>query len=329
MNSFYRQILRTAWHAVWHHKALWVFGVFAAIVAEEIESIFRNYVIFTDQSFSIDSLRSFFDTGLGANLADIYRSLIVTSPVRTMIALLIILAIIVIIVWLVIISQSALVYAANGLMKKNVYRWNESFGAGVAFFWPVLAVNAILKIVDYVMLVLVGIVLSYLLQGSTFLFGAILILLTFAASLIIAFLGKYALGYIVLKNEPVLAALKKSWTLFKANWLISVEMSLLLFLISIVVGLGLLLVAVLVAVPFLVLIWIFTVSGLLTGTQVLFNAGTLIILLIILTVGGGLAAFRYTSWTILFTRLIEGQGQSKIERLADFLVGRRDNKKTA
>ena len=56
---------------------------------------------------------------------------------------------------------------------------------------------------------------------------------------IISFVAKYAICYVVIKGYSLKKALAKAWKLFLDNWIISLEMSLTLLLLSFGVSLAL------------------------------------------------------------------------------------------
>src|SRR3989339_249086 len=139
-------------------------------------------------------------------------------------------------------------------------------------------------------------------------------------AVIVSLLAKYTLIFIVTKNKTPLDAFYHSIALFKVNWLITLENTLLLFVLNFALGLVTWILAVIVSFP------IITALAL-TAYPLIYPAGhfaTIIAwtsLALITILGSALSVFQYTSWTVLFTHITAKRKlESKLVRMMARLI---------
>jgi hypothetical protein len=305
----YRQILKQAFKIAWQNPSLWFFGLFVSILggAGELE------VLLGSSGFSRQGALFSFWQGLaqgglfstegikGLSLA------LVTNPlylIALALVLLIILGLSALIIWLLIVSQSALVGQAINITNKNKLSWHQSFQFGLVKFWPVLGLNALMRAVIWFLFVLLGFLAFLRFPGSTviFIFGFIIFL---SLIVIISFITKYAICGVVLKDWQFKSSIKSAWELFTRNWLLSLEIAVILFLIYVVVNFLLFF--------FLSLIFFYIVSTYLKLLSLVFLS-FLILVLILLFAQIILAIFSWSTWAIVF-KLLTGQETKLISRL--------------
>jgi hypothetical protein len=115
-------------------------------------------------------------------------------------------------------------------------------------------------------------------------------------NVIISFITKYAAIYVVTQGNKIFPAIVNAWRLFKKNWLISLELGILLLIINVAYTVLLVSVLAMLSLPF-------SRAGLIAMTAVVVIAGSIF------------SAFRYSAWTFLFRDIIEDRGVSKLVRL--------------
>lgn len=201
-------------------------------------------------------------------------------------------------------------------------------------FWPTLGLVIIGKVIVYgfLALVLVPLMLATFAQGQNVV-NALIVIITFLIfiplTMIVSLATKYAASYVMLESQPFWHAFKNGWLLFSANWLISLEMALVLFVINSLAGLVLIALSAL----FLALPFFFGVFNTLNAPDlfyILMNIGIALIIAASLFIGAGLAVFQTTSWTLLYLRLTSGvRAYSKIVRWAAQLPSKFRNKPAA
>ncbi len=324
--SLYRNILSRAWQITWRSKYLWFFGLFAALLGNggELEVIFRGFSGDMSQGL-FPALRRFAETGIFSKqaIANIGQ-LVLEDPISLFFVLAVFLILVILIcflIWLVIVSQAALVNNSANIIAGKNHDFKQGIEAGMKKFWPVLGLNLLIKIIIYLVFVLLSLPVIFSIGQSSFIKANLLFVISFLifipVGIVLAFIIKYAIAYVVIKGSQFLEAIKLGCQLFVKNWLISLEMAFILFFINFLVGFCLLLLFLVLAVPFLFLALIFAQSALYFNFWVIIVLALILYLSIIILVGAGLAAFQISSWTGLFIELVSRGGMSKIVRIFD------------
>lgn len=321
MEPFYRTIIKKAWWQIKTHKWLWLFGIFAALLGNggEVDILFQNNKL-TNAPVFLNNLKDNFSAlDLNSLKNGIYTSL-ATAPLISILSVAIIISFILLLIWLITVSQGALIESANKLEEDKKISFKDALNKGVEKFWSILGLNIATRFILYFALIILSIpfAMLYMFNSSTNAITFITILafvLLVPIAIILSFILKYAFAYVVIKNQPAVSAFILSWRLFVANWLISVEMAILLFFINLVVGLLLAIAIVVLALPFLGLIILMILVQNESGLNIALALGLLIALFLLLFTGAGLAAFQYSTWTILFKKLLTGGKYPKLIRL--------------
>jgi len=318
----YRSLLRQAGKIAWKHKYLWFFGLFASLTiaggSTEYEVLHQNL-----QSNLIDGTYNYL-AGLLA-LSDLLKNfwlgfinlfqqnLLVIINVISL--LLVTLAIIIVFVWLAVCSQGALVSDIKKILttkkKSEKLTIRDGLSDGSRHFWPLLGLNVLVKILINLAFFIISLPLLFMVIKDTTVLVAIytllfVIFLPLAVSISLMF--KYAIVGTVLEKKSAVISLEQGWKLFWKNWLISLEMAIILFLITFFVG-----VAALIVLSFLV--FPLFLIGLLYSAAWLTFLMVFIALIIIIVVGSYLTTFQTASWTQLYLTLKDKGGVAKLERL--------------
>ncbi len=319
--STYRDILKKAFRITIRHKFLWIFGFFAAFMGAggEFETMFRNYGNIAQRSEAIFSLEAFYQGGLIWAVIDNIGVFFREYPWQAFFLLFIIAVLTLVLIWLAIVSQIALFDAAAKIQRDKKVRYNDGFRVGSQHFWPVLLINIIVKAALYALFVVISAPLvAWFLAKDSIAGGFIFILFIFFVfvplSVIVSFVIKYAIAYIVIEGKKTGEALRSGWQLFKKNWLTTIEMAVIVLAIGILVGVVIVLLVGIVAVPFIVV----DIAALLLGSSTAFNVATVVAMVvwfvIVAVLGSAYVAFQYTAWTDLFLRLNKNKAQSKLMR---------------
>jgi hypothetical protein len=127
----------------------------------------------------------------------------------------------------------------------------------------------------------------------------------------------------VLQGQKTWEAFKNGWRLFAANWLISLEMAFVLLVINSVIALVILLIAILLVSPFFFVGLAVTASQNPYGFWSIMTIPLVIMVIVTIVIGSGLATFQVSSWTLLYLRLNESKkAYSKIVRWLAYLSGK-------
>ncbi|MFA6228242.1 MAG: hypothetical protein WC668_03580 [Patescibacteria group bacterium] len=327
-NYLYRPVLKRAWEITWSYKKLWWLGLVAVLISSGGEYEIISRAFFNNSSTNIvSSVVSGFQEGAATAVAggaalswSAFQAAWPSSALLLGVALLILLISLIIIfavIAVAVLCQSGLIrnIALHNRNKKPLLK--EALQFAWANFWPVFGAVVLLKLVLFALFSLLG-WQAGLISGLGA-WGVVIYILSFLIfvilALIISFVIKYQIFFILLKKQKMKTALVSAWELFRANWLISLEMALFMFLAYMVAAfivtfLVLVFVAVSVVViplyfPFLAF-WIKMIISLVC---------LIAILLIIFAVTGLITTFQWAGWTVLFDRLVGNEETSKLERV--------------
>lgn len=141
-----------------------------------------------------------------------------------------------------------IVVTANGALVLGIAQYRKSGKVNVTGVWqsaakkflPLFSVAALFQILILAVSRLVNIPLDLIAQGQAsqnlvalfplfFIVAAII-------SLVLSFLATYSFAYILLKKKNFLEAVAASWRLFQSHWLVSLELSLIIFGLTFLLG---------------------------------------------------------------------------------------------
>lgn len=315
----YRSVLGSAWAITKQHKKLWVFGFFAFLLSAGGEYQILTKLLNEDYGANVYN-----QIASGSMMTSDFWSnlyLVCTTEPRTGLAVIMMILLMVavgaLLLWVCVKSQIALVkWAKNYLNTKNKEKkasfWTE-VSTSDSKFWSVLGLNITLKIAISFLFTLLSLPLVFMyFKDSNFailvytLFFIVFLPLAISISLII----NYSIAGVVLEKQTLVKSFESGWKLFFDNWLVSLEMAILLFLINFVIGLLGVFIVSMVLLPIILALIIF---NLIIPLYLITVASFLLLIIIAAT----LMAFQTSAWTILF---IELKGKSnvvkaKIERV--------------
>lgn len=316
MEPLYRVILKKAWEIAKKYKLLWIFGFFAVWVANTGEmQIFFN-------SFS-----SIEKTSLGLWNNPLFLALFKGAPsfdaiISGLLLLLIFLIMFLLVAWLVVVSQTAIIYATYLISKNKKISFKIIFSEAQKHFLKVLGLNALSRVLVGLLLftILIPILTIIVASGSKFatLFSIIIWIIFLPIAIIISFIMKYAINFVIIEKENFRDSISKAWDLFRTNWLVSIEMTLALTIISFIVGFILLFITIIIVGPFLRidLLTFYSFKNFAFGL-ILFKVLPLIVIYTI--IGAWISVFQISSWTLLFEKLTSGKWYSKLVRIISSL----------
>ncbi len=321
--SLYKTILSQAWKATWRHKYLWFFGLFAALVGAggEYNVLFRGFSGDSEQQI-FPGINKIAETGVFSgqtlvNIGEIMRN----DPLSLLVLSMVFLAILIIIaflIWLSVVSQAALVDNSAKHLTNKKADFKTGIAVGTEKFWPVLGLNLIVKFLVYLIFIMVGVLAVASVPWPIF---TIAFIVSIIVALSLSFIIKYAVAYTVIKKNGFVESVKNGWRLFIDNWLISLEMAVILFFINLLVGLAVVLVVLTLTIPFMFLVMVVYQVSVIAGFWLMVALALLLLLGIIMLSGAALSVFQISSWTALFLRLIGKGGTSKIIRMANNVKG--------
>lgn len=320
----YRNIIKESFKITWCNKYLWFFGLFAALLGNgyEHEVFVKIFSGNTEQSYfpGLSSLveTGIFSTGTFSNIGRLF----IEEPFTLLMVLLvglIIMSLLAFLVWITIVSQVALVNNVAEIRARKKNNFQGGISAGARHFLPVLGLNVVLKLGIGLLFALLGLPLVLSINRSSLLTAnimyGILFIVFIPLAIAVSFVVKYAIAYIVIRGVNFFEAIKSGWQLFIKNWLVSLEMALLLFFINFSIGLILIFFFLILAVPLLFLAFLFKQLALLAGLWLIVVLAFIIFFVLLAVVGASLATFQISAWTNLFIELTGKGGVSKVVRI--------------
>lgn len=318
----HRSLLKQALNIAWKHKYLWFFGLFASFVASGGSWEYRILTNNINQNL-IDSSYSHLNNI--AAVGDLIKNFCLgianlfrydwASILNAITIILITVILLAVFIWLAISSQAALVDSVKKLLnskkKETLLGIRDSLVVGHCHFWPVLGLNLAIKILVGFAFLIIGLPLLFMVISDTAVLATtyiILFVIFIPLATGLSLMIKYAIAYQVLEKTSFVASLEQGWKLFKKNWLVSLEMAVIIFIINFLASGFLLLVISLLLFPLLLL-------GLLFKLNWLIILLMLLAIILIVLVGSLLTTFQIATWTGLFLRLKEKGGLAKLERL--------------
>jgi len=300
---FYRDILKKAWQLTFRNPFLWFFGLFAALAGngEEYDSFFSNVQFVGNVQLNLDELTAARADGRWTEFWDNIGGAFGNNIGAIILLLLASLIALFLFAWIITVSQAALIRATTKTEDGKPISFLDSFSTGIRHFWKLLGLNVTMLLIIYLPLTVLGlpILFIYLANPSVtwaMILGLIIFILLIPVGIVVAFLTKYAAAYIVIKQAKVYQSLRLAWKLFLKNWLITIELGLLLLIINVAYT--------------LIVVSVLTMLGLpLTRTGI----ATFTVVVIIL--GSFYTVFRYATWTFLFRQIVEDKGTAKLLRI--------------
>ncbi len=313
MGSFYKKVYSKSWEMIKNNFYLLFFGLFVSILGFNEIKVILNLPE-AKQDFISSNIISWAETIKAISISNIT---IESLPVLFKLILWFILFAIIII--LVIASEGALIASVKQTGNNAKKKFKKYLQIGVEKFWPLLGINLINTLIGYFfILLIVEPLLYFTINMQTSLFYLLLSLVIFfiliPIVIIISFVTRYGAAYIILKNQNLWKAFVNGWSLFKINWLITIENALLVLFVTILFYIVLFMAITISFVPFLIISIIVNVN--------------VIIFWIAITLGGvlGVSVFLLGSalygayynivWANLFLELTSpGKSHGKLHRV--------------
>lgn len=313
MEPLYRVVLKRAWNITKKNPVLWIFGFFAVFLWTGGElQVFLDTIttIGNIQSsggifaVNLETLVTFFSGPLTAQIF-VLKVLIFTLAVMLSLIFL----------WIVIVSEIAIIKSTIELDDKVKPKFNKSIKDANKSFFTVLGLHIISKILINILIIGISLPLLIFIVRSSISYRlpiAIVIWVIFLPiAIIISFIFKYAINFVVLKGERLWRSIGNAWMLFKTNWIVSIEMAIWILFINTIVGFLVLLITRIIIGPF-DLLTVYWMSG---GIKEFFFTKVLPLFLLYVLVGSIISVFQISSWTLIFDKITTGKRYSKLVRL--------------
>jgi hypothetical protein len=302
----YRRIAQDAWRIAVRHQHLWIFGFFATFIG--FGGVSEVLVGAYDRSTRLMPIIA----GLHANPllslpgATTLRALVNASdfPLLSLVVFTAILALgFAVFAWIVTLSIGSLIASIAKINRGGDPTFPDAMREGAERFLPVFGVNVAMKALIAAAFFLTGTNLFALLIDSSAV-AAIAYLIAFvlftAIAIIASILQIFASNAVVVDGDGAIAALGRAWSVLRHHWLISLEMTVILFLVTLFATLAAGFAATILAVPFVFLVLLASAVGAQGAIVWLMTVGAVIALVAVVSFGSFMTTFQSAAWTLLW-----------------------------
>lgn len=227
----YRSILRDSWSLTMRKKSLWFFGLFAGIAGTTVAA--HALLNFGDSLKGVLPFPALMAELVRNQAALFGGGVSVAQFIAALLTTLFMLALSAFLIYLAVASLSVIIQAA--VTGKKGVAVATFWYHGVRHFWPLFALVVARAALTTLALVLIAAGAdSAVAHADTLVpllylpYGVVLL----GAVLLVTFISVFAAAAIVLDEERLSAALRKGWVTFTSHWLVSIEVTAILFLIE-------------------------------------------------------------------------------------------------
>lgn len=313
----YNDALKAGLKLAWQHKPLWVYGFFVSILGQFGIFEFLSKMVLAARGETTSSLFWYFYSSIsGIKLSNIYMSVGQWSWFFWVIAFLF--CFLIAFVYIAIVSQGALIHNAALYFESKEKKHENSINSwhhSNKFFWELLSLNVIRKLVLTTIIFLLVLFLSKILFYNfwwTNLLFIIVFLLVSLLGIIISLLTIFAVCYVITGNKKIKEAVISSWILFKKHWLVSLEVAFIMILANLALFILVILGLYLFLIPsiFLVISLLFSANVIFLIISILL--GAFIFTFYLIFISTIFNVFNISTWTYLFIKMHKEGMVSKI-----------------
>jgi len=294
----YRSALSHAWQLVWHHKIMWIFGIFSVVLSHFGVSNFVGQIMALDR-------RSFFYRDYSAFFSFDYWQPLISG--WSLWLFLIVLLLVILVVLISVAAEGAIIAAASEWFHKHTTpRFDQAWHRGIKHFWRLLAVRVMQRIILGALLLLIGYLLSRFAQVESSI-NTFYKVVVFAAGFLVAFMVSaisiYAAGYIVHDENSLRTALEKATYLFRRHVVVSMELSVIELVLSLCLGVLFISSSFWLLVPSVILSVIAGLTGYLSLITFGIVFSLVLFVITVILLGGIFYAFIISTWIYLFMKM--------------------------
>lgn len=326
--QFYKDIFQHSWKITRKHKFLWWFGLFTLLWSGkgiESELFFTNARLLRDPLSPFNPNFWQFERWVVVINQLIGEKFSASEQIIVLVLSLLMIGLLIFIIMVMMFAQVGLVdaFAAYGKSRQPDsvnYSLDQAMRTGHRDWPAVLGINIIGKAISYGLLAVVALPL-FMADGTgqKFATTVILFFLLTPLSIIISFLIKYAVNFIVIQKKSMTAAMAASWRLFRQNIGASLELAFLMVVAYFLVNLAAVVAAVLVTLPLLILMFVSALNfNSLVGLYLYVYIYFIVMFFAVVLSAVLFATWHFGNWTLLFLELTKGKKQARIQR---FLTG--------
>jgi hypothetical protein len=287
----YLKIIKDAWKLCWKHKFLWILG-------------FLVFVGTLANNFTLNRNSQNSDMRMQIVLDYINQHPIIYFVIATLSFLVFAISLV---------AQAGLIKAVNDITLYQQLGYRKTLKAGRAYFWNILIINllTVLAVITTITLVAVPsmLLLSFKAYVLAFMISVLALFIFSFLGLLIFFVRKYSIIYLVLADCKFKEAIKKAYSILIGNPRSSILMLLITFGLYISLAASIILIVLsFIAIAYLVKITISTAA-----TSILLILASFAIIIIMGLLFAFFTAFKEAAWIIFFKIISSTHIEEKIE----------------
>lgn len=224
----YRRALAQGWELASHHKFLWVYGIFAALLGHVGLTELVTHIMTASSSLS-QYMAGYSDrlTANGAFVSSFVWQ--IESRFAFVWLLTMLLALGMGLVFVALVCEGALIHSASVFTRtKKLPLVGPAWHAGVAHSGKLFLIHAVRKLIFFAVMLVVGIAAYDAVYGGfqeNLLFLSLFLLAAIFGTFL-SFFSWYTACYVVVEGLPLGRAWQRGWRLFFDHWLVSLEVGL-------------------------------------------------------------------------------------------------------
>ena len=329
--SIYKKVFVDSLKNVWYNPKYWVFGLFAIFFGGTVElELFDSFFsqsrnIFFDLSsssfglFLNPAVLSKIPEAASADAGYFAKLLFIFLVFAVIMAVIIILAVL---AQLVIINKVYQGKKNKQLVDVNKESYKELLMSNIDKLWPAISLNVLYKVFIVILFIIIGLPIIITANNPVFWTDVVYMLLFIVllpVAIVSSMLLRYATIYIKIKNQAIKEALVNAWELFKKNWLLTSEISILMFFFTVIASLLVIVLIMSLSIPYYFLS--LALSFVLPQQFALVLVGLfLLIAFIIFIVGAAMiSTYNIAIWTNLFSEIENKPKEGKIAQVLNKL----------
>lgn len=295
-NADLKILFKDSWKLVWRNPIIWLFGFFAAFFSNnEIISLVRNYKRITDWMDQLVIFRSF-----RISLKELFQNPVFSDifSLKENHYFLLAGVIALLFLFLSFLSQIAIILSVKKCADKEEKPFSRAWKQGKVFLWPVIGIYALVFLITYGFLSLLG---------SPFFYNFLPIIVPVSVFLLLgvllSFISRFSSFFIVLQKEKFFKSIKNGFLFFIKNFSATIRTSVYICIIAVLAGFALFLVSVGTALPFIIIVDFLLRLNFMVGFWFVFIFWSILIVAFLLTVGSIFYAWQTFVWTSLFLKI--------------------------
>ena len=301
-NINYLELFKKAWKITWSNKYLWWFGLFLVLGG----------------GFNFDFPKNFSGGEKVDKLSDSIANFLSSHEDFVLAVIFILLFLWLAFVALGIISRAGLLKTLDKIEKNKEGNFKIGFGEGKKYFRKLFGTGLVLGFSVFVLAFVLSVPVFLLFFMKLIIPGiiaAVLAVVIFIPLMIlVCFLGKYTVFYIVLSDLGIRSSLENGYQLFRKNIFSSIIMALFFIPINIVLFFAAVIILIIVGIIFLIIgLALYAILSN-VGVVVAVILGLLILLVSFICMGSVYQVFCQTAW-FLFFKEIAAVKEDEIEEI--------------